>query len=257
MSFAQKTDQDEVLSRIHDELGGSLTFDEIKGVSYTKLSFSGNRQCVALLNRIRPWSVVKRHYIEVMLDLVTRKVSKEEHDTIRAYLKAQRRQRALPLPKHPTRKWLAGYIDGDGCIGATTVGRYQTGKVVLHIAASNFDTEGIDLIQKQFGGAIHDMCDGRVKQLVISLSASKAKELLGEVVPHMVVKKTQAEFILGCAAMGHYRDGKNIKAAMKHLKAHPHRLSEPKPNVIALLSEVKDLPPTPKGGAATRDWAKR
>jgi len=43
--------------------------------------------------------------------------------------------------------------------------------------------------------------------------------------------------------MGHFRDGNNIVPALKHLKAHPHRLSEPKPDVHALVSKVQDLPP--------------
>lgn len=257
VAFSQKTEQDEVLHLIQKEYGGCLTYDVVNGVSYTKLSYSGNRQCEKLLRRIVPWSVIKRHYINVCLDVCQRKVNKSEHEAIRAYLKIQRKQRSLPLPKHPTRKWLAGYIDGDGCISATTVGRYATGKVVLHIAASDFDTEGIELIQKQFGGVIHDMCEGRVRQLVIPLSASKAKDIFADIARHMIVKRSQVEFILGCAEMGHYRDGKNIKAAMKHLKAHPHRLSEPKPNVAELLKSVRNLPPTPKGGAATKDWAKR
>lgn len=257
VAFSQKTSQDEVLALIREEYAGCLSYDIVNGVSYTKLSYSGNRQCSQLLNRIKPHCVLKRQYIEVCLDVCARQLEKDEIERVKAYLKIQRKQRCLPIPKHPTRKWLAGYLDGDGCLNVTTIGRYETGKAILHIAASDFDTEGIELIQKQFGGAIHDMCEGRVKQLVVQLPASKAIELLTPIVPHMIVKKTQAELLLGCAAMGHYRDGRNIKAAMKHLKAHPHRLSEPKPNVAALLRDVRNLPPTPKGGAATKDWAMR
>jgi hypothetical protein len=243
LGFSQKTDQDEVLQRIHMEWGGCLRYDVIKGVSYTHLTWSGNRQVPMLLNRIKQFLVLKRHYAEVCLDVATRQIEKGEIPRVREYLKIQRRQKSLPLPKHPSRKWLAGYIDGDGCISVTRVdptsGRPS---LVLHIAASLYDTEGIEIIQKQFGGCIHDMSEGRNRQYVLSLPASKIIEVFDEIHTSMIVKRTQAEFILKCAAMGHLRDGESIKAALKHLKAHPHRLSEPKPDVHALFATVRDLP---------------
>lgn len=243
INFSQATLQDEVLHRIHMDWGGCISYDFVKGVSYTKLSYSGNRQCMAILNRIRKFLVIKRHYADVCLDVASRQIEREEIPRVREYLKIQRKQRSLPLPKHPTRKWLAGYIDGDGCVSVTALRKpYGQAAMVLHIAASNFDTEGIETVQKAFGGAIHDMCDGHVKQLAISLQASKIKEIFAEIVEHMVVKQDQIRIILKCAAMGHLRDGENIKAALKHLKAHPHRLNEPKPDVDALFQRIRDLP---------------
>jgi LAGLIDADG endonuclease len=243
LGFCQKTSQDEVLQLIHAEWGGHMQVRAVKGVEYSHLTWSGNKQCSMLLNRIKQFLVIKRHYAEVCLDVSERQIEKDEIPKIREYLKIQRRQKSLPLPKHPSRKWLAGYIDGDGCISVTQL-RKPSGvaDLVLHIAASNYDTEGIEIIQKQFGGRINDMCEGRVKQFAVSLAPSKAKEIFDEIVPSMIVKRDQAEFILKCAAMGHLRDGESIKAALKHLKAHPHRLSEPKPDVHALFKEVRDLP---------------
>lgn len=243
LGFSQKTDQDEVLQRIHEEWGGCVRYNTVKGVSYTHLTWSGNRQCSMLLNRIKQFLVIKRHYAEVCLDVCSRQIGKDEIPKVREYLKIQRKQRSLPLPKHPSRKWLAGYIDGDGCISVTQL-RKPSGvaDLVLHIAASDFDTEGIETIQKAFGGRINDMCDGRVRQYAVSLQPSKIKEIFEEIHTSMVVKRDQAEFILKCAAMGHLRDGENIKAALKHLKAQPHRLSEPKPNVHELFLKVRDLP---------------
>lgn len=243
VAFSQATLQDEVLHRIHEERGGSLTYATINGVSYTKLSFSGNRQCRDLLNRIKKFLVIKRHYVECCLDIASRQIDKEEIPKVREYLKIQRKQRSLPLPVHPTRKWLAGYIDGDGCISVQEVVKPSgVAYLVLHIAAEKSDTEGIEIIQKQFGGCIHDMCDGRVRQYKLSLNPSKTVEVFSEIAPHMVVKQDQAYFILKCAAMGHFRDGNAIKSALKHLKAHPHRLNEPKPKLVDLLASIRDLP---------------
>ncbi len=242
LGFSQETKQDEVLHRIHGEWGGCLDYTVINGVSYTRLSWSGNKQCSMLLNRVKQFLVIKRHYAEVCLDVCSRHIEKDEIERVREYLKIQRRQRSLPLPKHPARKWLAGYIDGDGCLSVTKVHPVSGApSLVLHIAASDFDTEGIEIIQKQFGGRINDMHDGRVKQYQLALQPSKVIELFSDVAPSMIVKRDQAEFLLKCAAMGHFRDGKNIKAALKHLKAHPHRLSEPKPDVGKLVSAVRDL----------------
>lgn len=243
LGFSQATQQDEVLHRIHEEWGGHVSYNTVKGVSYTRLQWSGNKQCLMLLNRIKQFLVIKRHYAEVCIDVCSRHVEKEEIPKVREYLKIQRRQKSLPLPKHPSRKWLAGYIDGDGCISVQQI-RQPSGvaEVVLHIAASEYDTEGIEIIHKAFGGRINDMCEGRVRQYCVSLSPSKIKEIFEEIHPSMIVKKDQAEFILKCAAMGHLRDGERIKAALKHFKAHPHRLSEPKPDVHAVFQTVRDLP---------------
>lgn len=243
INFSQATQQDEILHRIQEERGGCVSYRIVKGVSYTILSYSGNKQAKLFLERIVQFLVIKKHYVEVCLDVCSRQLPKTEIERVREYLKIHRKQRSLPLPKHPTRKWLAGYIDGDGCISIQEVHKVSgNASVILHIAASDFDTEGLEIIQKQFGGCIHDMCQGRVKQYKVCLSASKAKEIFGEVAESMVVKQDQAKFILKCAAMGHFRDGNSIKAALKHLKAHPHRLSEPKPNVDELFKAVRDLP---------------
>lgn len=247
ISFSQKTEQDEVLQRIHEELGGSLHIATIlsggKPIKVSHLVFGGNPQSQRLLNRIKQFLVVKRHYADVCLDVCSRRIDKEEIPTVREYLKIQRKQRALPLPKHPTRGWLAGYIDGDGCISVGCIyGPSGNANMILHIAASAFDTEGIETIQKQFGGRISEMCGGRVRQYQLQLPASKAIEVFAPILPYMIVKHDQAEFLLKCAAMGHFRDGENIKAALKHLKAHPHRLNEPKPNLVALVNTIRDLP---------------
>ncbi len=244
LHISQKTQRDKVLHLLHEEFGGCLSYQTVKGVSYTKLSWSGNRQCAKLLSLVRKHLVVKRHYAEVCLDLCSRDVQQDEIPAIREYLKIQRRQRSLPIPPHPSRRWLAGYLDGDGCFSVRGIHKNSgVASIVLHVAASVYDTEGIELIQKQFGGRIHNMCEGRVRQLVVSLNPTKTVALLKPIAKHMVVKRAQAEFLLRCAErMGHFRDGRSIKSALKYLKACPHRLNEPEPDVEALIATVKDLP---------------
>jgi hypothetical protein len=196
-----------------------------------------------LLNRIKNFSVLKRRYIEVCLDMRSRVVDRSQVDLLRAYMKAQRKIKSYPIPTFPPRKWLAGYFDGDGCLSASVHKNSKHGgaAVVVNIPAENCYEGGIELIHKAYGGSIKQMREN-VKQWYLSVPASKAKEFFGYFGKYSIVKKSQIEFILKCAEMGHFRDGKSIVASLKHLKAHPHRLSEPKPDVNTLVQSVKDVP---------------
>lgn len=240
LQFSQKTSQDKVLFLIQEAIGGRTDTVTIKGSSYTRLGIYG-RAAEKVLNRIAQHLIIKRHYAYVCLECAGRPYA--DLATFKAYLKEQRRMRSLPLPNFPPRQWLAGYFDGDGCLSINRV--CQSSGVaypVAHIAASDFDTEGIEILCNAFGGKIYPMCENRVKQWAMQLNPSKAKEFLGYFAKHLVTKKDQADFILGCAAMGNYRDGNAIKAALKQLKAHDHRLSEPDARVSELLSTIRSLP---------------
>ena len=236
LSWSQKTSQDKVLYMIQGSLGGVIREDKINEELYSKLVVSGSAASMAL-NRIKKHLVLKRHYANVCLDLVE-KGKPDDVKVARLYMKEQRKVRSLPLPNFPSRKWLAGYFDGDGCLYARM---YKTGVTMPHfsIAASWFDTEGLEIIQKNFGGQINKMSQGNnVQSLVAALPPSRAKKFLGYFAKHLITKKEQAYFILGCAEMGHYRDGKNIWTALKQLKAQPHRLSEPEVDVKPFLDSV-------------------
>ena len=241
LSFSQKTSQDKVLYLIQDALeGGNVITIIVNGVSYSKYQLYGQK-AVQVLNRIAQHLVIKRHYAYACLGLVGKRVDDEK--AMREYLKEQRRVKSLPLPNFPTRKWLAGYFDGDGCLSVAKVDPVSgLAQIVAHIACANFDTAGIEILFKAFGGRTHDMAEGRCKQWILSLQPSKAEEFLGYFAKHLVTKKDQAYFVLSCAAMKHYRDGNNIKAALKQLKTREHRLNEGSVDISDLLAEVRDLP---------------
>lgn len=240
ITWTQKTCQDEVLSEIHKVIGGKLDGVVVKGNRYSRLHICG-RKAEALLNRIRKHLVIKRRYADVCMKIAMERV--DDPVAIKEQLKRERKIASLPIPNFPTRKWLAGYIDGDGCFSVTQLTPRGTACPVLHIAASNYDTEGIEVIQKAFGGRIHDMNHGRVKQYVLPVQPSKAIKLISYCGKHMIVKRDQAQFILNCAKMGHYRDGKSIKLALKQLKAQPHRLNEPRVDLSIIMAGIKDVPP--------------
>lgn len=223
LSFTQKTCQDEVLYKIREAIGGELYFMDRHG-GMTDLKIHG-RKAVAVLQRIRKHLVLKRHYANVCLDVAGKAHNRKE---VTQYLKEQRRVKSLPLPNFPTRRWLAGYFDGDGSFQCRLPKNRTSAQIALQVAASAYDSEGLEIMHKAFGGSVHKIT-GREHLLnwIITLPPSKAIKVIGYFAKHLIIKKEQAYLILSCAKMGHYRDGKRIKATLKQLKTHPHRLSEP------------------------------
>ncbi len=226
---------------IQEAVGGNYRTDPINGTEYSKLTLTG-KSAEMVLNRIKKHLVIKRHYANACLDLLgnwdlVKNRPVEEH---KQYLKEQRKIRSLPLPNFPSRRWLAGYFDGDGCLYACLSKRGVV-TMAFSIASSSFDTEGIEIIQKVFGGVIKPMSQGNnVQHLIVWIAPSKAERILGYFSRHLITKKDQVDFILGCARMGHYRDGKHIHTALKQLKAHPHRLNEPEADIPKILSTIED-----------------
>lgn len=238
INFSQKEEQDKVLSMIHEEYGGYTKTMKINGVNYNGLDFCG-KGADMLLNRIKKHLVVKRHYADICIALSREKAFNIPE--LKKRMNAERRIKSLPLPNFPSRKWLAGYLDGDGCISVQEISKTGNATMVLHVACSDYDTEGIELLSKAYGAPVFDMAQGRCRQWKRTLPPSKAREIFEPIVKYMVTKQDQAQLLLGCAAMGHYRDGKSIKAALKQLKASPHRLNEPGVNVSELLKSIKDV----------------
>jgi len=236
--FSQKRSQDAVIHLIQRNVGGTFIERPVRGEHYTDLSLP-KPTARGILERIREHLVVKRRYAEWALDVCSRPCDWEE---VKARREVVRRQRSDPLPKHLDPEWMAGYFDGDGCFSVNVYKRTGNATAVMTIAAASFDTEGIELIHKAFGGGIFDMSGGRSRQWRLAPDASKLNSMLPFFVPYLIVKRDQGEFLLRCAAMGHLRDGENIKAGLRHLKDHKHRLGEPAPDIDALMTTVSDLP---------------
>ncbi len=237
LTFSQKRSQDAVIHMIHRDYGGALIARHVGEGEYTDLVIS-SKKARMILERIRNHLVIKRRYAEWALDVCSKPCA--DWEALKVMRKQVRRERSNPLPNYPSRKWMAGYFDGDGCFSVNLYKPTGNASAVLTIAAAEYDTEGIELIHKAFGGNIFNMCEGRVRQWRMNPDAAKLKSMLPHFVPNMIVKRDQGEFLLKCAAMGHLRDGENIKAALKRLKLHPHRLSESAP-ASDEIGTVRDL----------------
>jgi hypothetical protein len=233
ISFSQETKQDKVLYLIKDAYGGNINFYK----AYTILKIMGS-PAIQILNRIKQHLVIKRHYAEYMLTLTNLAHNRKE---VSSAMKRQRRVESSALPNFPSRKWMAGYLDGDGSFTARLPKGRTATQPTLEVVASNYDVEGISLMQKVFGGSIQNVTGKPVKQWVLTLPPSKMQQIWEYCGDHLITKKEQAQFLYGCSKMGHYHDGKRIKEFVTQLKAHPHRLNEPGSNVVALLQQVVDI----------------
>jgi hypothetical protein len=222
-----------VLYLIKDAYGGNIKFYKV----YTELKIMGS-PAIQILNRIRQHLVIKRHYADFLLSICSKEHNRKD---MSLEMKTQRRVKSMPLPNFPSRKWMAGYIDGDGSFTARLPKERISAQPTLEIAASDFDVEGIEIISKVFGGTIQQVTGKPVKQLVITLPPSKLNQIWEYCGDHLITKKEQAQFLYGCSKMGHYHDGKRIKEFLKQLKAHPHRLNEPTFDVQIFVAQVVDI----------------
>lgn len=215
LEWSQRSDRDDVLRQMKDQEGGTLYTS--KCGKYSTLKLFG-KPAEMLLYRIVKFLVVKRRYAEVVLELVRKPLPVE---AAKAYLKIQRKQPADRMPNYPSRKWLAGYFDGDGCFGVRVPKNRNSAQITAEITASDYDSVGIELLCKCFGGSIAERTlngGGKIRSWTLTMPPSKVQQFIGHFGKYMIVKKAQADFLMSCASVGHFRNGRHIKERMKQLK---------------------------------------
>jgi intein/homing endonuclease len=150
------------------------------------------------------------------------------------------------IPIQPSRSWLAGYFDGDGCIYSCNSKGNKTAGIKVSITTHTKEMDGIELVKKVFGGDI--TVRGNKAVWVLRLHPSNAERFLSYIAPRLNNKREQAYFVLGCAKMGHFRDGENISKILRAMKTHPHRLNDltSEVDVSSYLSQVRDIKETDK-----------
>ena len=176
-----------LLAKVYD-----LKVTPSKGCSYVRLHGS---KAYAFMQEIKNHLVIKRAVVEYLLEQRGRTLeSKEDLENFRQIVKDKRKE-ASPAKPFPSRKWMAGYIDGDGCLHSTF--RKADGNLEFKLAVVSHKTQraGLDLMHKQFGGYITEQCD--VLKWNLSLSISKGKQVLNYFGNHLLMKKDQASLVLG------------------------------------------------------------
>lgn len=156
-----------------------------RGTDEIRISGTKGRR---FLEQIKNHLVIKMELAEYILNL-PKFVSQEELDAIRKVIQNLRRNNT-PCKHQPSRKWAAGYIDGDGCISASVT---KTGGLECRLSVSTWvhAQAGIKLLQKTFGGYIVESAN--TANWRVSLNPAKVQEFKEWLGPHLRIKKTQLE----------------------------------------------------------------
>lgn len=201
------------------------------------------KKAMSVLNRLKPYLVVKRAAVERLIDMQGETIATGDSTRICAEARALP---SLPLPNYPSRKWMAGYLDGNGSFMARLPQGKSSAQAMLEACDEKIDREGIDLMAKVFGGSIQEWTTNNgapMVKWVLSMPPSKVREIFAHCGRHFIVKRPQMYFLKGCADTGNFRDGESIKLAMNDLNSRPHRLSEMDAGLVSdLLASVQQLP---------------
>jgi hypothetical protein len=110
--------------------------------------------------------------------------------------------------------YLAGIIDGEGCIGIGKRGRNRK-YIIATLQVSNTDYRLLEWLQHYYGGGIysynHDntILRGRKPTYIWSLAADKATNVIIDALPYLIIKREQAELVLSIPRREIYRDTVN------------------------------------------------
>lgn len=258
-SIGQEAGFAEPLHELQDEFGGIIR-SKFGGKHLELCMRSGPARKV--IERLKKYLVLKKDQAIRYLDFVdSSDVLRTEQDVkaARERIAEIRRYGAMYEPNYPSRKWMAGYIDGDGSF-AVSVNNGLAYPVLRILAAPNYIV-GVTLLHKAFGGTLTARGDNLVWSLQLT-QPSKIEQVLGHCAPYLRKKQAQAYFLLGCAKNGNLRDGETIRSAIKALNAQQHRLSDSAAEADRLLQTVRfDIPPRrlgrPAGIIETRPRRKR
>lgn len=156
-----------------------------RGTEEIRISGTKGRR---FLEGIKNHLVIKQELARYILDL-PQFATQEELDAIRKVIQSLRRNNT-PSKDMPSRKWAAGYIDGDGCISASVT---KKGGLECRLSISTWihAQAGIKLMQKAFGGYIIESAN--TANWRINLSPSKVQEFKEWMGAHLRIKKTQLE----------------------------------------------------------------
>lgn len=212
-----------LLEELSETYDVKIYFRKETGVSRVRLVGDKARH---FLENIRKHSVLKQDLIEYVLVNDKTYCSKEELKVYKTLLKDQRKLEQTRKKSKVSMRWFSGYFDGDGYIGARITNGYL--RIYLQVTSWVFDPDGVELLQKNFGGRLHSH-----KNFVRWTLERKDKSfaiLLRRLAKHSRIKKNQ---LLLCAMF--IEKGYNLKRFedkwpefLKTLKSlrHPQRLSE-------------------------------
>lgn len=224
--------RDRPLKELSDYFNVSLYDKKAQGNDQPATQFVvvGNK-AFTLIQKIKNHLVIKKEVAEFIEQVHNQEVNETVLKTIKHLLK-EIRYEMHPLNKnHPSSGWMAGYIDGDGCLRSQL---RKTGNLVTKLEVTSYDRDlqGVELLKKAFGGSIHKHGQNAVRW-VLHLNESNAQKVLGYFSNHSRIKRTQVLFVLNYLNKGkHLRkrgatfdSNRELKEQLQNLK-QPQRLNE-------------------------------
>lgn len=200
-------------------------------------------KAVMLLNQIKKHLVIKRQLAEWLVSVNGKSFTEDEIRGVREKLKQLRADQTLSGKVRPSNQWLAGYIDGDGCF--TSVYDKKYGGIVfrLMITSHKNDPQAVELVRRHYGGMIQVRKDQNLCYVLSLADRGAAEKLFKGVLPHIKVKRAQADLIQGVLRNGRHLK-KNGATPESNKILHDKLKSLKKPNRPQRLSEI-----TPEGEA--------
>jgi len=226
--------------------------EELKGTLYTELHEDKpgwrptcgfvvtHQKAVSLMEKLKNHLVIKREVVDYILTINGQVVNKEVLKAIKKILKDLRYEIHTLNKNHPSRRWMAGYIDGDGCI-RSQVRRYGGLSTKLEVTSYDRDTQGVELLQKAFGGSINKHGNNAIRW-VVNITENNANKIIGYFQKHSSMKRTQLLYVLDYLNKGKHlkkrgatlESNTRLKETLQQLK-QPQRLSEKTPSGEAIV----------------------
>lgn len=195
-----------------------------KTYTSSSVTLTGDK-ALRFMQQCKKHLVLKYDIVEFLLSVDGKVVQSEDLKLMRIKLKELRDS---IKPSHKTkvsRQWMAGYIDGDGCLSSSF--RKRDGNLEFHLCvASNInDPQPLDLLHSHFKGYL--IKNGKCMWWKIGLNKNNVEKVLGHCVKHLVLKRTQADFILNVLRKGlnkksngaTWDSNKELHETLKKLKA--------------------------------------
>lgn len=179
---------------------GSVSENE-KGCSW---SVSKRADHNMLIPRLLKHMVIKgkhwKNLYERYSELQGETLEEYEIEELRSFSDLSRKEAGPVKPKnHPTKAWVAGYLDGDGCYLMRKSSKNNHVQMSIDVACHPDDQVGILLLQKAFGGHINKMvgCNAlRWKKNLGKRDRAFALEFLANCHRHSRLKKWKIEQML-------------------------------------------------------------
>lgn len=197
--FTQTLRRAYILKPIAEEFGVNvLSYERLnkrvnKTYQCSSVTLTGDKS-LRFLQQCCKHLVLKYDIVKYLLSIDGEIVSAEGLKEIRSNLK---KLRDSCKPTHKTkisRQWMAGYVDGDGCISSSFRNRDGNLEFNLTVSSNTNDPQAIDLLHSHFKGFFTK--NGKDLKWKVGLNKNNVEKVLGHCLKHLVLKRSQADFVM-------------------------------------------------------------